>query len=166
LRTRIVVLAGAIALVIASVAAAPAPPPRTTELTPPTGYRTWFHANSSLVDSASGLFKVLAGLHHIYVNPVGQPAHESGGVYPAGTIFVDDVHTFTVKDHIYNEGPRAALAVMVRDPKEYSATGGWGFQAWAGGDPTKPLVTNAATQCFNCHAPQKDHQYVFSTYIP
>jgi hypothetical protein len=151
-------LAGTVALVMA--------PHATTELKPPTGYRTWFHVNSSLVDSASGLFKVLGGLHHIYINPVGQPALVAGGQYPAGTIFVDDIHTFTVKDHVYNEGPRAAVAVMVKDPKEYAATGGWGFQAWAGGDSTKPLVTNATTQCFNCHLPQQAHQFVFSTYIP
>ena len=163
MRNRLALLAGTVALVAG--ASAPAMRAR-ANLTPPTGYRTWFHVNSSLVDSASGLFKVLGGLHNIYVNPAGQAALTSGGAYPAGALFVDDIHTFTVNDHVYSEGPRAALAVMVRDPKEYAATGGWGFQLWAGGDPAKPLVTNATTQCFNCHAPQKDHQFVFSTYIP
>jgi len=162
-RTRFVMLAGTVAL----VAGASAPAPRAgADLTPPTGYRTWFHVNSSLVDSASGLFKILGGLHNIYVNPVGQAALQTGAPYPAGTIFVDDIHTVTVSDHVYNEGARAAVAVMVKDPKEYAATGGWGFQAWAGGDSTKPVVKNAVTQCFNCHAPQKDHQFVFSTYLP
>ena len=55
---------------------------------------------------------------------------------------------------------------MEKDAKKYAATGGWGFQAWAGGDPKKPLVTDAAKQCFACHEPQKAHDYVFSTYIP
>ena len=30
----------------------------------------------------------------------------------------------------------------------------------------KPLVTDAAKQCFACHQPKKDQDYVYSTYIP
>jgi hypothetical protein len=54
---------------------------------------------------------------------------------------------------------------MVKDQKKYASTGGWGFQLWAGGDPNKPIVTDAAKQCFECHQPKKDQDYVFSTYI-
>ena len=54
---------------------------------------------------------------------------------------------------------------MLKDAKKYASTGGWGFQAWAGGDPTKPLVTDAATMCFACHTPQKASDYTFSTYL-
>jgi hypothetical protein len=64
------------------------------------------------------------------------------------------------------EGPRKATAIMLKDKKKYAATGGWGFQAWAGGDPTKPLVTDPAKQCFECHQPKKNQDYVYSTYIP
>ena len=32
---------------------------------------------------------------------------------------------------------------MVKNAKRYASTGGWGFQAWGGGDPKKPLVTDA-----------------------
>ena len=145
-----------------SIVAASAP----GDLTPPTGYRRWFHVNTSLVDSGSPFFAQLAGMHNIYLNAVGQPALEKGGIYPDGSIFADDIHTVTVTDHTYAEGGRAAVAVMVKDAKKYAATGGWGFQAWAGGDATKPVVTDAASQCFACHTPQKDHQYVFSTYLP
>jgi len=136
------------------------------DLKPPTGYRTWFHVNSALIDSASSLFGLLGGLHNVHINSVGQPALQSGALYPAGTVFVDDIQSFTVSDHVYTQTGRTALAVMVRDPKEYPATGGWGFQVWAGGDSTKPLVKNATMQCFRCHESRKDHQYVFSTYIP
>jgi hypothetical protein len=57
---------------------------------------------------------------------------------------------------------------MVKDSKKYASTGGWGFQLWEGGDPNykKPVVTDAAKQCFECHQPKKDRDYVFSTYIP
>ena len=162
MRNAVVLLAGAVAF----ATAAPAPPPARSDIRPPTGYRSWFHVNSSLVDTGSALFPVLGGLHNIYINSVGQPALETGGLYPAGTVFVDDIHNVTIQDHVFSEAGRKGLAVMVKDVKQYSATGGWGFQLWAAGDSTKPIVTNAALQCFGCHAPHKDHQYVFSTYIP
>jgi len=54
---------------------------------------------------------------------------------------------------------------MVKDSKKYATTGGWGFQAWKGGDPTKPVADNPTKQCFGCHVPQKGNDYVFSTYL-
>ena len=89
--------------------------------------------------------------------------------YPDGTVFADDVHDFSVKDGSYVEGAKKAVTVMVKDSKKYATTGGWGFQVWAGGDPSKPLVPDAAhavQACFVCHTPQKDQDYTFSTYIP
>jgi Cytochrome P460 len=55
---------------------------------------------------------------------------------------------------------------MVKDSKKYASTGGWGFQLWQGEDPSKPIVTDAAKQCFECHTSRKDNDYVYSTYIP
>jgi Cytochrome P460 len=153
-------------LVAAASAAAVASVPARGDLTPPTGYRHWFHVNSSLVDSGSPLFSTLGGLHNIYLNAVGQPALASGASYPDGSIFVDEIRDFTASNHTYSAGGRKGLAVMVKDAKQHAATGGWGFQLWAGGDAAKPLVTDAVTQCFGCHTSQQDHQYVFSTYLP
>jgi hypothetical protein len=58
---------------------------------------------------------------------------------------------------------------MVKDAKKYAKTGGWGFQVWGGGDPSKPLLpdtAHAVQACFACHTPQKASDYTFSTYIP
>ena len=49
--------------------------------------------------------------------------------------------------------------------KKYASTSGWGFQFFEGRDPKKPQVTDAAKQCFACHQPKKDQDYVYSTYI-
>ncbi len=133
---------------------------------PPKGYRMWFHVNTAIVDKSSPVFSTIGGLHNVYLSPGSVAMLENDKPYPDGTKFVDDVHEFTVTDGTYAEGGRKALAVMVRGAKKYAATGGWGFQAWAGGDPKKPIVTDAAKQCFACHQSQKDHQFVFSTYIP
>jgi Cytochrome P460 len=135
-------------------------------LTIPKGYRQWFLVNSMIVSSASPLFAMIGGMHNVSINAKGLAALKSGGTYPDGSLFEDDIHEVVDADGVSSEGPRKAIAVMLRDSKKYAATGGWGFQVWAGGDPKKPIVTDAAAQCFGCHAPRKDHQYVFSTYIP
>jgi hypothetical protein len=137
-----------------------------TDLKPPTGYRHWFHVNTMIVDKASPLNEALGGMHNVYINAVGLPALKKSTTFPDKTMFATDLHEFTVSDGSYVEGGRKAIALMEKDAKKYAATGGWGFQAWAGGDPKKPLVTDPAKQCFACHEPQKAHDYVFSTYIP
>jgi hypothetical protein len=59
---------------------------------------------------------------------------------------------------------------LSKAPKKYATTtGGWGFQVWAAGDPTKPQVPDLAHSveaCFVCHTPQKAQDYTFSSYIP
>jgi len=148
-------------LAITSTAAEPA-----DNLKPPTGYQHWYHVNTMIVDKASPLFEALGGMHNVYVNSAGEAALKKGGPYPDKTMFLTDLHEFTVSDGSYVEGPRKALAIMLKDKKKYDSTGGWAFQAWAGGDPTKPLVTDPTKQCFECHQPKKDQDYVYSTYIP
>ena len=131
----------------------------------PAGYRNWYHANTMVVAEASPLFKDLGGMHNVYVNAKGLDALKKGTAYPDKTVFVSDVHQFTVTDGSYVEGDRKALATMVKDSKKYASTGGWGFQVWLEGKPEKPGVTDATKQCFECHQPKKDQDYVFSTYL-
>jgi hypothetical protein len=151
-------------LVLLAAATFPAAP--ADDLKPPSGYRQWFHVNTMIVDKASPLFKDLGGMHNVYLNAAGLDALKKDKPYPNKSMFLTDLHEFTVTDGSYVEGARKALAVMVKDSKKYASTGGWGFQLWEGGDPKKPLVTDAAKQCFECHQPRKDHDYVYSTYIP
>jgi hypothetical protein len=149
------------ALAVASVSAQSA-----DDLTPPRGYRNWFHVNTMIVDKASPLFDALGGMHNVHVNSVGEPALRNGGPYPDGTVFLTDLHDYAVIDGSYVEGALKGLAVMAKDSKKYASTGGCGFQFWLGGDPKKPAVTNATKQCFECHLPKKDQDYVYSTFIP
>jgi len=132
----------------------------------PTGYRTWFHVNTMVVDKASPLFEALGGMHNVYANARAAAALKKGGAYPNGSQFVTDLHDFTITDGSYVEGARKGVATMVKDSKKYASTGGWGFQFWAEGDAKKPQVTDPTKQCFECHQPKKDQDYVYSTYIP
>ena len=140
------------------------------EIAFPNGFRNWFLVNSMIVDKGSPQFNQIGGMHIVYVNAKGISTLKRSGPlpYPDGTVFADDVHEFSAKDGSYVEGAKKAVAVMVKDSKKYPETGGWGFQVWGGGAPSKPLVPDTAHSvqaCFSCHTPQKDRDYTFSTYI-
>ena len=132
----------------------------------PASFRNWYHVNTMVIDKGSPLFEMMGGMHNVYINSTGETALRKGARYPDNTVLLVDLHEFTISDGSYVEGPRKATAIMLKDNKKYASTGGWGFQAWAGGDPTKPLVTDPTKQCFGCHQPKKAQDYVYSTYIP
>ena len=165
-RLRVLILAVSLML----IAAVPAQPAG-DQVRFPKGFRDWFVVNSMIITKDSPIAEQLGGMHIIYINAKGLPTLKKGGPfpYPDGTVFADDVHQFSVKDGAYVEGEKKVVAVMVKDAKRYATTGGWGFQVWAGGDVSKPLVpdvAHSADACFKCHTPQKNQDYTFSTYIP
>ena len=119
------------------------------DLKPPVGYRRLFHVNTRIVDKSSPLFEVLGGMHNVHVNSVGESALRKGGPYPNGTVFLIDLHEFSVVDGSYVEGALKGLALMAKDSKKYASTGGWGFQFWAQGAPKKPIVTMPSNNASN-----------------
>jgi hypothetical protein len=149
---------------VGGITAIAAEPPDHLKL--PASFRHWYHVNTMVVDKGSPLFEAMGGMHNVYINSTGETALKKGEPYPDKTVLLVDLHEFTISDGSYMEGPLKATAIMLKDKKKYAATGGWGFQAWAGGDPTKRLVTDSTKQCFECHQPQKNQDYVYSTYIP
>jgi len=151
------------AAVVGSISFAAEP---VADLKLPASFRHWYHVNTMVIDKASLLFEAMGGMHNVYINATGETALKNGKPYPDKTELLVDLHEFTISDGSYVEGPRKATAIMLKDRKKYASTGGWGFQAWAGGDPTKPLVTDPTKQCFECHQARKDQDYVYSTYIP
>jgi hypothetical protein len=132
----------------------------------PTGYRYWFHVNTAIVTKDSPLFDAIGGMHNAHVNTVGEAALKSASPYPDGTVFIVDLHDYALADGTYTEGAIKGVAFMQKDAVRYAATGGWGFEFWAGGDPQKPIVKDPVKECFACHQSQKSQDYVFSTYIP
>ncbi|HHB12034.1 MAG TPA: cytochrome P460, partial [Chromatiales bacterium] len=56
---------------------------------------------------------------------------------------------------------------MIKDSKKWADHGGWGFARWLGQEQ-KPYGKDAsfANECFNCHKPVKDNDYVFTHPIP
>jgi len=60
-------------------------------------------------------------------------------------------------------GPPTNVQFMVKDSKKYAATGGWGFAQFTNGKPDDEATHKT---CFGCHAPAKDHDFVFTRYTP
>ena len=133
----------------------------------PANFQQWYLVNSLLLTKEPNPFGISSGLHLIYVNSIGFERLKRGGPgpYPDGSIFVDDLRNFSAGDAFFVQGPGKAKTIMVKDSKQYAATGGWGFQARAVSAPKTPIVTDATKQCFGCHQPKQANDYTFSTYL-
>ncbi len=132
----------------------------------PEGYRSWTHVKSMWLGPDHALANPFAGLHHVYVNPVGEDALRAGRPLPDGTVFVFDLLEADVKDAAIVEGPRKLVGVMQRDARAFAATGGWGFEGFAGDSRDQRLVTDGGASCFGCHQSREPNGYVFTTWRP
>lgn len=56
---------------------------------------------------------------------------------------------------------------MIKDSEIYKDTGGWGFARWLGMEQTPyGKDKDFAQECYTCHIPVKDRDYVFTTVAP
>ncbi|MBN7795084.1 cytochrome P460 family protein [Parahaliea mediterranea] len=128
----------------------------------PTGYRDWQHVKSMVIEQGHPLYTAFGGIHHLYANNEALKGYRDGR-FPNGAVIIFDLLEAVHEGNTIGEGSRKVLGVMHKDEDKFSATGGWGFEGFAGGDPSRRVVAgNAATACFACHQPQKDRDYVFS----
>lgn len=128
----------------------------------PSAYRHWSHVKSMVIEEGHGLYDSFGGIHHIYANPQAINGYETG-VFSDGAVIVFDLLEAMHGDNAITEGSRKVLGVMEKDSRRFSDTGGWGFEGFASGDPTRRVVgKNANEACFQCHTSQKDRDYVFS----
>jgi hypothetical protein len=116
----------------------------------PAGWEHWrVVAVSHRTDSKS--------LHAILGNDVAVRAARAGQVnpWPDGSVLAKVMW----KDATHERW----LEFMLKDAAKYASTGGWGFARWRGRDLT-PYGTSAnfVQECFGCHTPVKDGDYVFT----
>ncbi len=144
------------------VAVASSVPAAGPEVPYPAGYRDWHHVKSMVIEPGHALYEAFGGIHHLYANPQAVAGYKTGK-FADGAIIVFDLLDAESADKAVTEGARKVLGVMHKDANKYPATGGWGFEGFGGGDAVQRVVGDkAASACFACHAPQKDHDYVFS----
>ena len=67
-------------------------------------------------------------------------------------------------DEALGEGGRKFIGVMEYDAKAFAATGGWGFEAFAGDSKTERVVSDGGQSCFDCHTSAEASNYVFASY--
>lgn len=127
----------------------------------PDGYRNWFHHHST-VNMTGHLPEANMGIQHVYANPAAVAGLKSGD-FADGAMFVVDRFKYNEADNnTLRQSDRKVVAVMVRDAQRYAETGGWGFQAFKGGDRNQKVVKDGGKACFVCHIPHADNNYLFT----
>jgi hypothetical protein len=58
-------------------------------------------------------------------------------------------------------GSAVNVQFMIKDSKQYAATGGWGYADFTNGKPGNEALHKT---CFPCHEPAKARDYVFTRY--
>jgi hypothetical protein len=137
-----------------------------TEVPYPANYRQWTHVKSMVIEAGHPLHAPFGGIHHLYANDAALKGYRDGK-FPDGAVIVFDLLEANAADQAITEGKRKVVGVMHRDAEKFAATGGWGFEGFAGDSTTQRVVgANAATGCFGCHQARKLNDYVFSSYRP
>lgn len=143
--------------------------PVPTEL--PKDWRDWTHIKTGVIYSEKHpLFEAFGGVHHIYANKIATEAYKKAHkektrkAFPDGSIIVFVLYEAKDEGGMFVAGNKKVVAIMVKDSKKYAATGGWGWQAWT--PEGKPLVKDPEEQCFTCHKPMRENDYVFSDWVP
>lgn len=129
----------------------------------PEGYRHWLHVKTMLIEPGHALEDPFQGIHHVYANKHAEKGLKEGK-YANGSVLVFDLLKYEEKDKTIQEGERKLVGVMVKDDKKYAATGGWGFEGFAGNSKTERLTKDGGKSCYGCHEPQQKSDYVFSKY--
>lgn len=133
----------------------------TSQVPFPEGYRNWYHHHST-VNLAGHDPEGNVGIQHVYANPAAVEGLKSGKFARGATFAVDRFAYAEKENRSLEQGARKVVAVMVKDDERYPETGGWGFQAFKGGDPNVKAVKDGGTACFTCHIPHAGNNHLFT----
>ena len=131
----------------------------------PSGYRSWQHVKSMIIQPGHPLEDPFGGIHHIYANSKAMSGL-TGGQYEDRAVFVFDLLDYDDSENTIVEAARKRIDVMQYDSQQFSETGGWGFESFVGDSRTERVEQDVVTACFNCHIPAKESNYVYSQYRP
>ena len=130
----------------------------------PTGYRSWFVDHSTVMLPGHTPEREV-GIAQVYANAKALKGLKTGK-FADGAVFVIDRFQISEGDNkVLSQGERKALVVMLRDHTRKD-TGGWGFEAFVGGDPKQRVVSDGGKACFTCHAPLASNNFLFTHFHP
>jgi hypothetical protein len=128
----------------------------------PQGYRKWTHVMSYVIGPQSPAYEKNGGLHHFYANDKALEGYRTGK-FPDGSVLIDERNKVQEKDGVTRVGDWLGVGVMVKDSQRYTETGGWGFEIFTANNQTAGVLNaQSRMNCYNCHAKQKEHDFVFS----
>jgi hypothetical protein len=132
----------------------------------PPGYRDWrlisvAHEEGNLND-----------IRAILGNDLAIEAYRNGKLpFPDGAIIVRIAWNYVPSEEnnkvfgrpqSFVAGTPTNVQFMVKNAQEYASTGGWGFAQFNEGKPAHMAVQD----CYACHVPVKDRDFVFTRYSP
>jgi cytochrome P460 len=128
----------------------------------PQGYRNWTHVMSYLIGPQSPAYEKNGGLHHFYANEKAMEGYRTGK-FPDGSAIVDERNKAQENEGVTRVGDNLGIGVMVKDSQRYAETGGWGFEIFVSNNRADGVLTaQSRATCYNCHAKQKDHDFVYT----
>ena len=131
----------------------------------PSGYRTWQHVKSMIIQPGHPLENPFGGIHHVYGNSKAMIGL-TGGTYENGAVFVFDLLDYEEGGKTIVEKNRIRIDVMQYDTELFSETGGWGYDTFVGDSTTERLEQDVVAACYGCHTAAKESNYVYSRYRP
>jgi len=126
----------------------------------PEGYRGWRQVKSMVIKIGHPLENPFQGIHHVYGNGKGIRGLRDGQ-FRDGAILVFDLPDYNDTGDSMQEAGHKLVGVMERDTKRFAATGGWGFESFAGDSRSVRLTRYGGKSCYDCHAPRQASRYVF-----
>ncbi len=133
----------------------------------PPGYRDWKLISVAHEEGNLNDFRAILG------NDVALKAFRENKLpFPDGTIIARLAWRYVASEEnnkvfgrpqSFVAGPPINLQLLVKDSKQYAATGGWGFAQFTNGKPDGEAVHKT---CCPCHEPAKAHDLVFTHYAP
>jgi len=138
----------------------------TSDITLPAGYRDWklvsvAHEEGDLND-----------LRAVLGNDMAIQAYREGKLpFPDGAVIARLAWSYVASeenDKVFGRaqsfvaGPPTNVQFMVKDARKYASTGGWGFAQFKDGKPVNIVVND----CFSCHVPVKQRDFIFTRYAP
>jgi len=130
-------------------------------ITLPEGYKNWEVIGSSHREDNKTLRVILGNDVAIKAARAGETNPWPDGSILGKLVWKDAVHPKWEKATVPGEFVHAEF--MIKQGNKYPDTGGWGFARWKGLDQ-KPYGEDASfvQECFSCHTPVKDNDYVFT----
>jgi hypothetical protein len=148
-----------------TVFAETAVPPAPNGIELPAAYKDWRVIATSHREDNKTLRVILGNDRAIEAARAGNTTPWPDGSILGKLVWKDSSHEKWEKATIPGKFVHAEF--MVKDSARFAETGGWGFARWKGLDQT-PYGDDGSfvMECFNCHLPVKDNDYVFTHPAP